>query len=279
MTPSFLFTSLLHQEPMLDPSFTGLGMVADSPSGPSDAATASGGCGGAQVSQQIRTSWDSSSRGFRAGGGTSGCSLSARMQRLLNQQRANQEKLSALVAAGTLSQHVLQPWPLANRTASSTPPARAGQLGGRGAGEGVLVAGGPRLPIDVSPIAMDYAAGPDGLVDEPMRDPVVPVVPEQQGPARCLEMCVTGPCSWEGHLVVCQVNMRRLSTPTDRSITDGLSATAGFAVLQSKGLPQGLALVPGIMFTVHRPWHEISVSDLSAPIILAFCLTAGHVFA
>ena len=227
----------------------------------------------------------SSSRGPRgaAGGTASGNTLAARMQKLLAQQRSHQEKLLALAAAGTLREHVLIQRPTDERSASAM-CSPVGKLGCEG--DGAAVTNGP-LSLEKNycttdsmmdggpPLSPRPDRGPGHQIETPLN--AARRCTTSAEPARCLEMRITGPCTWEGHLATCQVIMKKQFTSLTSATSTDRSATTAFAVLQSKGLPQGLGLDIGCTFTVHRPWFEVLVQDLSAPTILVFCLTPSPI--
>ena len=188
-------------------------------------------------------------------GGSSGGTLSARMQRLLEQQRVHQDKLAVMSSAGSLRQHLLG-------------AAEAGDGGGGGRQQGAKDGGG---------VAMGEAeAGPARGQQEGGGPATVPQGAADDGDeAMCLLMRTCGPCSREGHLLKCPVSFCRL---TRGATGDGAWGPA-VALLQSKGLAQSLGPLGEMVceFTVHRPWHELRVPECSEPVVLVFCAMPGHI--
>lgn len=40
---------------------------------------------------------------------------------------------------------------------------------------------------------------------------------------------------------------------------------------------QGLDLSEGASFTVHQPWHELTLPGVQLPVLLVHCATPGHI--
>lgn len=202
--------------------------------------------------------------------GGSGGSLSARMQRLLEQQRVHQDKLAALSAAGTLRPHLLD-----EAEAGEGAGGRGGGGGGRGGG------GGGRHPGDQAGGAATLAGEADAAAGPVRGQQEVggPTLAPPQGAdddVTCLLMHTRGPCTLEGHLLKCPVSICRL---TRRAPAGGGAWAPAVAVLQSKGLAQSLGPLGerSCEFTVHRPWHELRVPGCSEPVVLVFCAMPGHI--
>ena len=244
--------SSLPPEPLLDPSFTGIGRL---PASGMEAVNVSGLTGGGRGDGRPQSQMMASRLQQPVGrhGGSSGVTLSARMQRLLEQQRVHQDKLAVMSAAGTLQQHLLG-------------VAEVGSGGGR---QQVGQAGGGA--------AMEEAAA-TGLAhgqQESVGPKTVQGTADDGDKAMCLLMRTCGPCSREGHLIKCPVSFCRL---TRGATGDGAWGPA-VALLQSKGLAQSLGPLGEMVceFTVHRPWHELRVPECSEPVVLVFCAMPGHI--
>ena len=265
--------SSLPPEPLLDPSFTGIGRL---PASGMEAGNVSGLTGGGRGDGRPQSQMMASRLQQPVGrhGGSSGVTLSARMQRLLEQQRVHQDKLAVMSAAGTLRQHLLG-------------GAEAGDGGGRGrrclpvgaeAGEG---GEGERRQLGDQDgqggVAMEEAAtGPARGQQEGGRSTTMLRGAVDDGEeAICLLMRTCGPCSREGHLLKCPVSFCRLT----RGATGGGAWGPAVALLQSKGLAQSLGPLGEMVceFTVHRPWHELRVPGCSEPVVLVFCAMPGHI--
>ena len=265
--------SSLPPEPLLDPSFTGIGcLLAPGLEGGNVSGLTGGGRVDGRSHSQMMVSRQQQPVG-RLGGSSRG-SLSARMQRLLEQQRVHQDKLAVMSAAGILRQHLLG-------------GAEAGDGGGRGrrclpggaeAGEG---GEGERRQLGDQDgrggVAMEEAAA-TGLAhgqQESVGPKTVQGTADDGDKAMCLLMRTCGPCSREGHLLKCPVSFRRLT----RGATGGGAWGPAVALLQSKGLAQSLGPLGEMVceFTVHRPWHELRVPGCSEPVVLVFCAMPGHI--